>query len=76
VLSIRDRLNVIRQCVLRNEHFAPSTLPSRDREKLVTVGFFGHFIEPLFHPSSAQVHQTTSGTIWGAFLAFRYAGLQ
>ena len=38
--SIRDRLNIIRQCVLRNEHFAPSTLPSRDREKLVTVSFF------------------------------------
>jgi len=38
VTSVRDRLNIIRQCVLRNEHFAPSTLPSRDREKLVTVG--------------------------------------
>ena len=37
VTSIRDRLSIIRQCVLRNEHFAPSTLPSRDREKLVTV---------------------------------------
>ncbi|KAJ3512535.1 hypothetical protein NLJ89_g3461 [Agrocybe chaxingu] len=36
VTSIRDRLNIIKQCVLRNEHFAPSTLPSRDREKLVT----------------------------------------
>lgn len=35
--SVRDRLNIIKQCVLRNEHFAPSTLPSRDREKLVTV---------------------------------------
>lgn len=38
VTSVRDRLNIIRQCVLRNEHFAPSTLPSRDRAKLVTVG--------------------------------------
>ncbi|KAF8974466.1 DNA polymerase epsilon, subunit B [Flammula alnicola] len=37
VISIRDRLNIIKQCVLRNEHFAPSTLPSRDREKLVTL---------------------------------------
>lgn len=37
VLAMRDRLNVIKQCVLRNEHFAPSTLPSRDRERLVTV---------------------------------------
>ncbi|KAH9482742.1 DNA polymerase epsilon subunit B [Psilocybe cubensis] len=37
VASIRDRLNIIKQCVLRNEHFAPSTLPSRDRERLVTL---------------------------------------
>ncbi|KAJ7638909.1 DNA polymerase alpha/epsilon subunit B-domain-containing protein [Roridomyces roridus] len=37
VLAMRDRLNVIKQCVLRNEHFAPSTLPSRDRERLVTL---------------------------------------
>ncbi|KDR83646.1 hypothetical protein GALMADRAFT_235957 [Galerina marginata CBS 339.88] len=37
VISIRDRLHIIKQCVLRNEHFAPSTLPSRDREKLVTL---------------------------------------
>ncbi|KAJ7068371.1 DNA polymerase alpha/epsilon subunit B-domain-containing protein [Mycena amicta] len=37
VLAMRDRLNIIKQCVLRNEHFAPSTLPSRDREKLVTL---------------------------------------
>jgi DNA polymerase epsilon subunit 2 len=37
VTSFRDRLLIIKQCVLRNEHFAPSTLPSRDREKLVTV---------------------------------------
>ncbi|KAF8076498.1 DNA polymerase alpha/epsilon subunit B-domain-containing protein [Lyophyllum atratum] len=36
-LAIRDRLNIIKQCVLRNEHFAPSTLPSRDRERLVTL---------------------------------------
>ncbi|KAF8913996.1 epsilon DNA polymerase [Gymnopilus junonius] len=37
VASMRDRLHVIKQCVLRNEHFAPSTLPSRDRERLVTL---------------------------------------
>ncbi|KAJ6628723.1 DNA polymerase alpha/epsilon subunit B-domain-containing protein [Mycena sp. CBHHK59/15] len=37
VFAIRDRLNIIKQCVLRNEHFAPSTLPSRDRERLVTL---------------------------------------
>ncbi|KIK68037.1 hypothetical protein GYMLUDRAFT_238205 [Collybiopsis luxurians FD-317 M1] len=37
VLLVRDRLNIIKQCVLRNEHFAPSTLPSRDRDRLVTL---------------------------------------
>ncbi|KAG6854822.1 hypothetical protein C0991_012012 [Blastosporella zonata] len=37
ILAIRDRLNIIKQCVLRNEHFAPSTLPSKDRERLVTL---------------------------------------
>ncbi|KAL1706404.1 DNA polymerase alpha/epsilon subunit B-domain-containing protein [Schizophyllum commune] len=37
VLSVRNRLNIIKQCVLRNEHFAPSTLPSKDRERLVTL---------------------------------------
>ncbi|KAF7968423.1 hypothetical protein HWV62_30579 [Athelia sp. TMB] len=37
ILAIRNRLNIIKQSVLRNEHFAPSTLPSRDRERLVTL---------------------------------------
>lgn len=37
ILSVRNRLNIIKQSVLRNEHFAPSTLPSRDRERLVTL---------------------------------------
>ncbi|KAL0949449.1 hypothetical protein HGRIS_009504 [Hohenbuehelia grisea] len=37
VSAVRDRLDIIRQCVLRNEHFAPSTLPSRDRQRLVTL---------------------------------------
>ncbi|KAK7060583.1 DNA-directed DNA polymerase epsilon, subunit B [Paramarasmius palmivorus] len=37
VTAIRDRLHVIKQCVLRNEHFAPSTIPSKDRERLVTL---------------------------------------
>ncbi|KAG6821618.1 hypothetical protein H0H93_000127 [Arthromyces matolae] len=36
-LAIRNRLHIIKQCVLRNEHFAPSTLPSKDRERLVTL---------------------------------------
>lgn len=77
VTSVRDRLNIIRQCVLRNEHFAPSTLPSRDREKLVTVRIGlalssgGNLIIIL-----AKINETTFGTIWGTILASRYAGLQ
>jgi DNA polymerase epsilon subunit 2 len=35
--SARNRLHIIKQSILRNEHFSPSTLPSRDREHLVTV---------------------------------------
>ncbi|KAM5540454.1 hypothetical protein V8D89_005912 [Ganoderma adspersum] len=37
VIASRNRLNVIRQCVLRNDHFSPSTLPSKDRENLLTL---------------------------------------
>lgn len=37
VNAIRNRLNVIKQTVLRNDHFSPSTLPSKDREHLLTV---------------------------------------
>ncbi|KAH9938205.1 DNA polymerase epsilon subunit B [Fomitopsis serialis] len=37
IMAMRNRLNVIRQTVLRNDHFSPSTLPSRDRERLLTL---------------------------------------
>ncbi|KAI0771567.1 epsilon DNA polymerase [Trametes elegans] len=37
VMAMRNRLNVIKQCVLRNDHFSPSTLPSQDRESLLTI---------------------------------------
>ncbi|EIW82110.1 DNA polymerase epsilon, subunit B [Coniophora puteana RWD-64-598 SS2] len=37
VMATRNRLHIIKQSVLRNEHFSPSTLPSRDRERLVTL---------------------------------------
>jgi DNA polymerase epsilon subunit 2 len=37
VTATRDRLNVIRQTILRNEHFTPSTVPTRDRKHLLTV---------------------------------------
>ena len=37
VAAMQNRLNVVKQCVLRNDHFSPSTLPSKDRENLLTV---------------------------------------
>ncbi|KAH9039302.1 DNA polymerase epsilon subunit B [Lactarius pseudohatsudake] len=37
ILAIRDRLNIIKQTIMRNEHFAPSTIPSRHREHLLTL---------------------------------------
>ncbi|EJF61186.1 epsilon DNA polymerase [Dichomitus squalens LYAD-421 SS1] len=37
VFAARNRLNVIKQCVLRNDHFSPSTLPSKDRQNLLTL---------------------------------------
>ncbi|KAI0702873.1 epsilon DNA polymerase [Cytidiella melzeri] len=37
VAAVRNRLNIIKQTVLRNDHFSPSTLPSRDRENLLTL---------------------------------------
>jgi len=35
--AMRNRLHIIKQTVLRNDHFSPSTLPSRDREHLLTI---------------------------------------
>ena len=37
VAASRDRLHVIRQTVLRNEHFTPSAVLTRDRAHLLTV---------------------------------------
>ncbi|KIP10726.1 hypothetical protein PHLGIDRAFT_22162 [Phlebiopsis gigantea 11061_1 CR5-6] len=37
VAAIRNRLNVIKQTVLRNDHFSPSTITARDRERLLTL---------------------------------------
>ncbi|KAI0272768.1 DNA polymerase epsilon subunit B [Gloeopeniophorella convolvens] len=37
ILAIRDRLNIIKQTILRNEHFTPATIPNRDREHLLTL---------------------------------------
>ncbi|KZT12506.1 epsilon DNA polymerase [Laetiporus sulphureus 93-53] len=37
IMAMRNRLNIIRQTILRNDHFSPSTLPSKDRERLLTL---------------------------------------
>ena len=37
VASIRDRFDIIKQTVLRNDHFSPSTLPGKDKDRLLTV---------------------------------------
>ncbi|KAK7695908.1 hypothetical protein QCA50_000547 [Cerrena zonata] len=37
IMAMRNRLNIIKQTVLRNDHFSPSTLPSRDRQHLLTL---------------------------------------
>ncbi|KAI0081719.1 epsilon DNA polymerase [Panus rudis PR-1116 ss-1] len=38
IAAMRNRLNIIKQTVLRNDHFSPSTLPTRERERLLTLG--------------------------------------
>jgi len=73
VLAIRNRLNIIKQCVLRNEHFAPSTLPSHDRERLVTVRFCDlRFTFLVSHAFSriAEIHKATTWSRGGAVFAF------
>src|SRR3981189_2431336 len=66
-LAIRNRLNIIKQCVLRNEHFAPSTLPSRDRERLVTVRDVDLLNIPINNCYTAEVYETATWTCWRPF---------
>ncbi|EKM59210.1 uncharacterized protein PHACADRAFT_181204 [Phanerochaete carnosa HHB-10118-sp] len=37
ISAIRNRLNIIKQTILRNDHFSPSTIAARDREHLLTL---------------------------------------
>ena len=37
ITAVRDRYDVIKQTVLRNEHFSPSTLPSKLHDRLLNV---------------------------------------
>jgi DNA polymerase epsilon subunit 2 len=52
ILAIRDRLNIIKQTISRNEHFAPSTIPSRDREHLLTASLTS--VPPSARPSCSR----------------------
>lgn len=64
IIATRNRLNVIRQCILRNDHFSPSTLPSKDRENLLTVGSKELSLSnaPLNCLSAAEINETTAWT--------------
>ncbi|KAI0058985.1 DNA polymerase epsilon, subunit B [Artomyces pyxidatus] len=44
VFAMRDRVNIIKQCIMRNEHFTPSTIPGRDREHLLTLKSTKHLL--------------------------------
>ncbi|KZT20388.1 DNA polymerase epsilon subunit B [Neolentinus lepideus HHB14362 ss-1] len=44
IMAVRNRMNIIKQTVLRNEHFSPSTLPSREREHLLTLKSTKHLL--------------------------------
>jgi hypothetical protein len=81
ILAIRDRLNIIKQTILRNEHFAPSTIPSRDREHLLTASLTSvlpsthHPIQKLIENTLllVEINKAALGTRRTAVLALRYA---
>ncbi|GJE84193.1 epsilon DNA polymerase [Phanerochaete sordida] len=37
IAAVRNRLSIIKQTILRNDHFSPSTIAARDRENLLTL---------------------------------------
>ena len=37
ISAIRDRHDIIKQTILRNDHFSPSTLPGKDKDRLLNV---------------------------------------
>lgn len=45
--AVRNRLNIIKQTVMRNDHFSPSTIAARDRENLLTVNWLKYLLESL-----------------------------
>lgn len=51
IMAMRNRLNIIKQTVLRNDHFSPSTLPSRDRQHLLTVCLSPWWLQISTHPN-------------------------
>lgn len=83
ILAIRDRLNIIKQTILRNDHFAPSTIPSRDREHLLTASLTSVLPHPhvilykathcIIYLFLVEIYKAALGPRWGALLALRYA---
>ncbi|KAL5530699.1 DPB2 [Sanghuangporus sanghuang] len=37
ILATRDRHDIIKQTILRNDHFSPSTLPGKERDRLLNL---------------------------------------
>ena len=37
MLALRDRHDIIKQTILRNDHFSPSTLPGKERDRLLNA---------------------------------------
>ena len=44
---LRDRYNILKQIILRNEHFSPPALPGHDRENYMRVGEGCHRVDIL-----------------------------
>lgn len=74
-MATRNRLNVIKQCVLRNDHFSPSTLPSKDRENLLTVSkpWFAWLFAQFLRSCTAKIDKATVGSRRGPILAVWHA---
>ena len=73
-MAMRNRLNIIKQTVLRNDHFSPSTLPSRDREHLLTVFVLLTQIYNFIHPYPDEINETTTRTGRRTIFVARDAG--
>lgn len=71
---LRDRFNVIKQVILRNEHFSPPTLVGQERQDYMKVRevFRPHLATLLidFHPHQLTSIKNLLGRQGGHFLIF------